>query len=109
MKRYVVFAMFFFWPRCNHLGGRMGDFQLSRASPCYGKPFTGTGYFKFAIIDREEDTSLWSNDLTSEYGDEPASSVMIAVTRGVFQVMIGSPELAWSLCIARSFNSTSDL
>ena len=110
MKRYVVFAMFFLLAALQSIWAEEWvTFNYQGRVHVTGRPFTGTGYFKFAIIEPEEDTSLWSNDLTSEYGDEPASSVMIAVTRGVFQVMIGSPELGMEPLHSTIFNSTSDL
>ena len=33
-----------------------------------GAPFSGTGYFKFAIVDLAGTTSYWSNDGTSSGG-----------------------------------------
>ncbi len=63
-----------------------------------GKPFNGTGYFKFALITLKGDNpssepiSLWSNDMTSLNGNEPSGHISVAVNSGAFNVMIGDPE-----------------
>lgn len=58
-------------------------------------PFDGTAEFKFAIVDTQTGTTLWSNDGTSTTGDEPAASVSVDVTAGVFTVLLGaSPMIA---------------
>ena len=50
-----------------------------------GAAYTGTGYFKFAIIDATP-TSHWSNDGTSVGGEEPAKPVALDVSAGLFNV-----------------------
>ncbi len=54
-----------------------------------GMPFDGPGHFKFAIVNPEGTLSLWSNDATSTTGEEPSRAVIVDVTEGVFNVMIG--------------------
>ena len=58
-----------------------------------GLPYTGKGYFKFAIITESTSLSLWSNDGTSTIGDEPTSSVITDVTDGLFNIIIGDTSL----------------
>ena len=53
-----------------------------------GTPYSGTGYFKFAILD-EGDTSQWSNDGTSVAGGEPSAAVVLTVSNGLFNVLLG--------------------
>ncbi|MGA1840924.1 MAG: tail fiber domain-containing protein [bacterium] len=53
-------------------------------------PFDGNGFFKFAIVDPNGNTTYWSNDGTSSNGDEPDNAVMIPVTIGVFTVKLGN-------------------
>ena len=57
--------------------------------------FTGTAYFKFAIID---DPAMvmsvsWTNDGTSDPEGEPDSAVPVTVTAGVFNVLLGDTSL----------------
>jgi hypothetical protein len=59
-----------------------------------GTPFSGTGYFKFAIVDSlTYPTSYWSNDGTSSGGSEPAKPVLLAVSNGLFSVLLGDTTL----------------
>lgn len=59
-----------------------------------GVPFTGTGQFKFAVVDRPTGASLWSNDGTSVNGAPPAALVTLQVKDGLFNVLLGDPTLA---------------
>ena len=59
-----------------------------------GQPFSGTGHFKFAIVDAAGTVSYWSNDGTSTAGDEPTQAVSLAVDRGLFGVLLGDTTLA---------------
>ena len=54
-----------------------------------GTPYTGTGYFKFALVNGAGDTSFWSNDGTSTGGGEPTASVALPVSNGLFSVLLG--------------------
>jgi hypothetical protein len=58
-----------------------------------GSPYTGTGYFKFAIIDQGGTTSYWSNDGTSVNGSEPIGNVPLGVSAGLFNVLLGDTTL----------------
>ena len=58
-----------------------------------GTPFTGTGYFKFAVVDAAGTTSYWSNDGTSSGGGEPAGAVQLSVSLGLFNVLLGDTGL----------------
>ncbi|MBC7237584.1 MAG: hypothetical protein H5T69_17215, partial [Chloroflexi bacterium] len=59
-----------------------------------GQPYTGTGYFKFAIVDAAGATSYWSNDGTSANGSEPVAAVSLGVVNGLFSVLLGDTALA---------------
>ena len=54
-----------------------------------GIAYTGTGYFKFAVVNTAGDTTYWSNDGTSTSGGEPTASVALTVTNGLFNVLLG--------------------
>jgi hypothetical protein len=59
-----------------------------------GSPYSGTGYFKFAVVDAAGTTSYWSNDGTSSGGGQPTASVALAVAGGQFMVLLGDTTLA---------------
>jgi hypothetical protein len=59
-----------------------------------GSPYSGTGYFKFAIVDASGSTTYWSNDGTSVGGGQPTASVSLAVTDALFDVLLGDATLA---------------
>ena len=56
-----------------------------------GQPFSGTGHFKFALVGAGGSPAYWSNDGTG-VGPSPAmpsSSVVLTVTDGLFNVLLG--------------------
>lgn len=57
------------------------------------RPFSGTGEFKFALVDATGTTSFWSNDGSSTGGAEPGKSVKIPVAAGAYSVVLGDPSL----------------
>jgi len=59
-----------------------------------GNPYTGNGYFKFAIVDQVGTTTYWSNDGTSTTADEPVAAMTLAVSNGLFNVLLGDTSLA---------------
>jgi len=59
-----------------------------------GIPYNGPGYFKFSIVNRQGDVTLWSNDGTVAGGVEPATAVSVGVLDGVFNVIIGDASMA---------------
>ncbi len=74
-----------------------------------GQPFNGTGYFKFAIVNNPGTITLWSNDGTSVGGGEPAASIAVPVTEGIFNVMIGDPDLGMEPINRSIFNHPSQI
>ena len=58
-----------------------------------GRPFDGTGYFKFAIVDAGGSTTYWSNDGSSGAGEEPETPIELTVTGGLFNVLLGDPSV----------------
>jgi len=57
------------------------------------QPYTGTGYFKFAVVNGTGSATFWSNDGTSTGGDEPTDAVSLTVTNGLFNVLLGDTSL----------------
>ncbi len=72
-----------------------------------GTAFDGTGYFKFAIVNNPGTITLWSNDETSVGGSEPSASVSVTVTDGIFNVMVGDPDLGMQPINRSIFNHPS--
>ncbi len=56
-------------------------------------PYTGDGYFKFAVVNAAGDATYWSNDGTSSTGSEPTAAVQLAVSGGLFSVLLGDTAL----------------
>lgn len=59
-----------------------------------GVPYNGAGYFKFAVVDAATGNgaaNYWANDGTAS--GEPSASVSLAVTGGLFDVMLGDTSL----------------
>ena len=59
-----------------------------------GKPYAGTGYFKFAIVGSSTGgaANFWSNDGT--VSGEPGAAVALTVSKGLFDVLLGNTALA---------------
>lgn len=76
-----------------------------------GSPYSGTGYFKFAIVDSAGNSSFWSNDGTSSGGNQPAKAVALTVNNGLFTVLLGDTSLPNMTrpVTAASFRSTNRL
>jgi len=74
-----------------------------------GSAFTGTGNFKFAIVNNAGDDSLWSNDGTSTGGGEPTASIAISVADGIFNAMVGDTGLGMAAINRTVFNHPSQI
>lgn len=60
----------------------------------HGTNFSGTARFKFALVNRTGDTTFWSHDGTGVGGGEPSgTSISLTVTRGIYTVNLGDPNL----------------
>ena len=63
-----------------------------------GFNYTGTGYFKFAIIDgstSDGTTNYWANDGTTS--GEPDAAVALPVSNGLFNVLLGDTSIGGSM------------
>ena len=58
-----------------------------------GQPFTETGLFKFAILNAENNATLWSNDGSSVNGSQPSASVGISVNGGLYSILLGNAAI----------------
>ena len=57
-----------------------------------GTNFTGTGHFKFALVNAAGTINYWSHDGTAT--GEPATSVSLPVAVGICSVLLGDPTIA---------------
>ena len=64
-----------------------------------GVNFEGQGAFKFALVNADASVSYWSNDGTSVAGSEPDQAVTLAVTKGLYAVLLGDPSLTHMLAV----------
>jgi hypothetical protein len=58
-----------------------------------GMPLTGTGAFKFAIVNQAGTKTYWSNDGSSVDGSEPVNALQLPVEKGLFAVRLGDVNL----------------
>ncbi len=77
-----------------------------------GKPYSGVGYFKFAIVDVGGTQTYWTNDGQSSPSGiiEPSTGVSLTVSGGLFNVLLGDltvPGMTGSLSTA-TFDGTAD-
>ena len=58
-----------------------------------GSPYSGPGYFKFAVVDSAGTTTSWSNDGSSSNGAQPTAAITLAVANSLFDVLLGDTAL----------------
>jgi hypothetical protein len=71
--------------------------------------FDGPGQFKFALVDSTGAITYWSNDGTSAAGSEPAASVTLTVSKGLYSVLLGDSTLANMSAIPASVFTNADV
>lgn len=72
-------------------------------------PFTGTGQFKFALVNGDATTSFWSNDGTSTAGSAPTAAVSLPVTNGLYVVPLGDTAIPNMQAVPASVFNNSDV
>jgi formylglycine-generating enzyme required for sulfatase activity len=55
--------------------------------------FNGSGVFRFALVNTDGTTTFWSNDGTSIAGSQPTEGVTLAVSKGLYSVLLGDMTL----------------
>ncbi len=71
--------------------------------------FEGPGQFKFALVNSDGSTTLWSNDGTSDAGSEPGGAVELVVAKGLYSVLLGDTALANMTAIPASAFANPDV
>jgi hypothetical protein len=59
-----------------------------------GNNYTGTGHFKFALVNAAGTTTLWSNNNSSTAGAQPSAAVQVSVSQGHYALGLGDTALA---------------
>lgn len=61
-----------------------------------GNAYSGTGYFKFKLVNSAGTTTYWSNDGTHEGVDSnpPDAAISITVSSGVFNTILGDTDIS---------------
>ena len=58
-----------------------------------GTVFTGTGQFKFALVNADGSQSFWSNDGSSSAGAQPTAAVTVPVVNGNYSLHLGDTNM----------------
>jgi len=75
-----------------------------------GAPYAGNGQFKFALVNAAGTTSYWSNDGTSAGGSQPTAAVQLAVSNGLYSVLLGDTTIGgMTLAIPASAFDNADV
>src|SRR5437879_4332280 len=74
-----------------------------------GVNFNGAGEFKFALVNGDGSSSFWSNDGSSANGNEPSNAVPIAVSQGLYAVLLGDATLTNMTPISAAIFTNSDV
>lgn len=72
-------------------------------------PFTGSGQFKFALVNGDGSTSFWSHDGTSTAGSEPSSPVTLPVANGLYVVPLGDTAIPNMQSVPATVFTNSDV
>ena len=59
--------------------------------------FSGTGQFKFSLVNGGGTTTFWSNDGTGLAGSQPTAGVSLAVSGGLYNVLLGDATVPFVL------------
>jgi len=71
--------------------------------------FTGSGQFKFALVNAAGSITYWSNNGSSAAGSQPTAAVALTVTRGLYQVLLGDTTLPNMTAVPHSVFNNSDV
>ena len=74
-----------------------------------GVSFEGDGQFKFALVNIDGTQSYWSNDATSDAGSEPTDAVTLAVSKGLYAVLLGDTTLPNMAALAANIFDNADV
>ncbi len=58
-----------------------------------GVSYNGAGQFQFALVDGTGTNTFWSNDGTGAGGGEPTAAISLALTNGLYAVVLGDTNV----------------
>ena len=59
-----------------------------------GVSYNGAGQFQFALVDNAGTKTFWSNDGTGTGGGEPSAAISLAMTNGLYAVVLGDTNIS---------------
>jgi len=74
-----------------------------------GVNFEGSGQFKFALVNHTGNVTYWSNDGTGSSGSEPAAAVTLAVSKGLYAVLLGDVSVPNMTAVPTSVFENADV
>ena len=74
-----------------------------------GTNFSGTGQFKFALVNSTGAQTFWSNNGTSVGGSEPSAAVSLSVVNGLYSVLLGDSTIPNMTVIPVSVFNNADV
>jgi hypothetical protein len=92
--RRAFFSFLIFGPFFPAVGGVPPLLNFQGRIVIGGVSYNGTGQFHFALVDSTGTNTFWSNDGTSAGGGEPAAAVSLALTNGLYAVVLGDTNVS---------------
>lgn len=74
-----------------------------------GTNFSGSGQFKFALVNSNAIPTFWSNNGSSVNGSEPGAAVSLTVANGLYSVLLGDATLANMTVIPATVFTNADV
>jgi hypothetical protein len=74
-----------------------------------GAAFSGTGQFKFALVNGDGSSTYWNHEGSSAVRQEPDSVVALPVSNGLFNVLLGDPSIPNMAPLAPGVFAQSDV
>src|SRR5439155_23729693 len=71
--------------------------------------FSGTGQFRFALVNTTGSATFWSNDGTSVAGSQPVAAVSLIVSNGLYAVLLGDTSLVNMTAVPPTVFTNSDV
>jgi hypothetical protein len=96
LRRAVLVFSFFllnFSPLSAAFGGVPSLLNFQGRIVIGGVSYNGTGQFQFALVDNAGTNTFWSNDGMGAGGGEPSASISLALTNGLYAVVLGDTNV----------------
>jgi hypothetical protein len=93
LSRISLLTAFSAWVFCNAAAAQPQVLNHQGRIAVQGVNFEGNGQFKFALVNANGSVTYWSNNGSSVAGAEPTAAVTLAVSRGLYAVLLGNLAL----------------